>query len=83
MISPKHDDSMNSTFGNRPENDKATSTVHIHSSDASARGMVTGDQVRVFNDRGSLLLRAEVDGVVRQGVVSIPAVRWARGGGPS
>ena len=37
----------------------------------------TGDQVRVYNDRGSCLLRAEVDGVVRQGVVSTPSVRWA------
>jgi len=78
MISPKHDDSMNSTFGNRPENDAATATVHIEAADAAARGIATGDQVRVYNDRGSLLLRAQVDGVVRRGVVSIPSVRWAR-----
>jgi anaerobic selenocysteine-containing dehydrogenase len=77
LISPKHDDSMNSTFGNRPENDAATATVHIQSADAAARGIVTGDQVRVFNDRGSCLLRAEVDGVVQRGVVSVPSVRWA------
>ena len=69
---------MNSTFGNRPENDAATATLHIHSSDAAARGISTGDQVRVFNDRGSCLLRAEVDGVVRPGVVCGPAVRWAK-----
>jgi len=30
----------------------------------------------VFNDRGSLLLRADVDGVVQPGVVRVPAVRW-------
>jgi anaerobic selenocysteine-containing dehydrogenase len=77
MISPKHDDSMNSTFGNRPDNDAATATVYMESRDAAARGISTGDQVRVYNDRGSCLLRAEVDGVVRQGVVSIPSVRWA------
>ena len=77
LISPKHDDSMNSTFGNRPENDAATGSVHIQAADAAAREIVTGDQVRVFNDRGSCLLRAEVDGVVRQGVVSVPSVRWA------
>jgi anaerobic selenocysteine-containing dehydrogenase len=69
---------MNSTFGNRPENDAATATVHIEAADAAARGIATGDQVRVYNDRGSLLLRAQVDGVVRRGVVSIPSVRWAR-----
>ena len=78
MISPKHDDSMNSTFGNRPENDAATAALHIESSDAAARGISTGDQVRVYNDRGSCLLRAQVDGVVRQGVVCVPSVRWAR-----
>jgi len=48
------------------------------SPDAAARGISTGDQVRVYNDRGSCLLRAEVDGVVRAGVVAAPAVRWAR-----
>jgi len=78
MISPKHDDSMNSTFGNRPENDAATATLHMESADAVARGISTGDQVRVYNDRGACLLRAQVDGVVRQGVVCAPAVRWAR-----
>ena len=39
MISPKHDDSMNSTFGNRPDNDAATATVYMESRDAAARGI--------------------------------------------
>ena len=78
LISPKHDDSMNSTFGYRPENDAATATLHIDASDAAARGIGTGDPVRVYNDRGSCLLRAQVDGVVRPGVVCAPSVRWAR-----
>jgi len=78
MISPKHDDNMNSTFGDRPENDAATATVYMESADGTARGIVSGDQVRVYNDRGSCLLRAQVDGVVRRGVVCVPAVRWAR-----
>jgi anaerobic selenocysteine-containing dehydrogenase len=77
LISPKHDDSMNSTFGNRLDTDAATATVHIESADAAARGIATGDQVRVYNDRGSCLLRAHVNGVVRRGVVSVPSVRWA------
>ena len=78
LISPKHDDNMNSTFGDRPENDAATATLHIERSDAAARGIGTGDRVRVYNDRGSCLLRAQVDGVVRPGVVCAPSVRWAR-----
>ncbi len=78
LISAKHDDSMNSTFGNRPGNDLATAALHMDASDATPRGIATGDQVRVFNQRGSCLLRAEVDGAVRPGVVCAPSVRWAK-----
>jgi anaerobic selenocysteine-containing dehydrogenase len=78
LISPKFDDTTNSTFGNRPENDLATAVLHIDAADAAERDIASGDQVRVFNDRGSCLLRAEVDGVVRPGVVCAPSVRWAR-----
>ena len=78
LISPKHDDTMNSTFGNRPENDSATATLHIDTADAAARGISSGDQVRVYNERGSCLLRAQVDGAVRVGVVCVPSVRWAK-----
>ena len=78
LISPKHDDSMNSTFGNRAENDFATATLHMDAADAAARGISSGDQVRVYNDRGSCLLRAHVNGALRTGVVSAPSVRWAK-----
>ena len=77
LISAKHDDAMNSTFGNRPDNDAATATMHLDTADAAERGIVTGDQVRIYNDRGSCLLRATVDGIVRRGVVVVPSVRWA------
>ncbi|MBS1876316.1 MAG: molybdopterin-dependent oxidoreductase [Acidobacteria bacterium] len=78
MISSKNDDSMNSTFGHRASVDRQTSVLQMHSSDAAPRGIADGDPVRVFNERGSLLLKAEVNGGVRQGVVRAPAVRWAR-----
>jgi anaerobic selenocysteine-containing dehydrogenase len=76
LISSKNDDSMNSTFGNRPGVDADTALLHMSGPDAVARGIQTGDRVRVFNDRGSLLLRADVDGVVQPGVARAPAVRW-------
>ncbi len=76
LISSKNDDSMNSTFGHRTEVDQQTSVLHLHDSDARARGILSGDQVRVFNDRGSFVLTADVDGAVRPGVVRSPAVRW-------
>jgi anaerobic selenocysteine-containing dehydrogenase len=76
LISSKNDDSMNSTFGNRPQVDADTALLHLSHPDAQARGIQSGDRVRVFNDRGSLLLRADVDGVVQPGVARAPAVRW-------
>ena len=78
LVSPKNDDSMNSTFGYRPELDRQTATLHLHREDAAARGIETGDRVRVFNDRGSCLLVAEAGGDVRKGVASAPSTRWAR-----
>jgi anaerobic selenocysteine-containing dehydrogenase len=78
MITPKNDDSMNSTFGNRDTTDMQTSVVHVHERDAAPRGIATGDQVRIYNDRGSCLLRAVVDHSVARGVVSAPAVRWGK-----
>jgi anaerobic selenocysteine-containing dehydrogenase len=78
MVSSKNDDSMNSTFGNRDSVDKQTSVLHIATDDAEPRGIRTGDLVRAYNERGSLILKAEVDGVVGRGVVRAPAVRWAK-----
>ena len=78
MISSKNDDSMNSTFGARPTVDKQTSMLYLNSADAEARQVNDGDRVRVFNTRGSVLLRASVNGVVAPGVVRAPAVRWAK-----
>ncbi|MCX6622647.1 MAG: molybdopterin-dependent oxidoreductase, partial [Acidobacteria bacterium] len=76
LISSKNDDSTNSTFGFRPEVDEQTSVLHLHSGDAEARSIRDGDMVRIFNDRGSLVLRAAVNGTVRPGVVRAPSVRW-------
>jgi anaerobic selenocysteine-containing dehydrogenase len=78
LISPKNDDSMNSTFGHRNSVDLATATLHLSAADAGARGIRHGDQVRVYNDRGACLLRASVDGRVRPGVVCAPSSRWAK-----
>jgi anaerobic selenocysteine-containing dehydrogenase len=78
LISSKHDDSMNSTFGNRAGVDQETSILHLHPADAEPRSIRSGDRVRVFNDRGSLLLKAHVDGVVRPGVARAPSTRWLK-----
>ena len=78
LISSKNDDSMNSTFGNRRAVDQETSILQLHPSDAAPRGIETGDRVRVFNDRGSLLLHAEIGVKVRPGVARSPSTRWPK-----
>jgi anaerobic selenocysteine-containing dehydrogenase len=78
MISPKNDDSMNSTFGHRDRVDRQTATLHIASADAAQRQIAHADQVRVWNDRGSCVLAASVDESVPPGVVSAPSVRWGK-----
>ena len=78
LITPKNDDSMNSTFGNREALDRETGVLAIHAEDAKARGIANGDRVRVFNDRGSCVLLAEPNGAVRPGVVRSTSVRWPK-----
>ena len=78
LISPKNDDSMNSTFGGRPDTDQETSALEMHPNDAAPRGIATGDQVRLINGRGSCLLMARVDASVPPGVVCAPSTRWPK-----
>jgi anaerobic selenocysteine-containing dehydrogenase len=84
LISPKNDDSMNSTFGNRPDVDSQTALLTIHPEDAGPRGIADGDALRLFNGRGECLMRARVHPGIARGVISAPSVRWpslAPGGG--
>ncbi|MFA4835653.1 MAG: molybdopterin-dependent oxidoreductase [Dehalococcoidia bacterium] len=46
--------------------------VTMHTSDASARGIKDGDMVRVFNDRGQMIIPAFVTERIMPGVVEIP-----------
>ncbi len=78
MVSSKNDQSMNSTFGYRPDVDRETASVWLHPADATPRGIESGDRVRIFNDRGSLTLSALVTEGLRTGVVRVPAVRWGK-----
>ncbi|HVX65667.1 MAG TPA: molybdopterin-dependent oxidoreductase [Bryobacteraceae bacterium] len=78
LISPKADDGMNSTFGHRDAVDAAQSAATLHTRDAVARGIASGDRVRVFNARGSVTLVADVSDAVPEGVVRALSVRWAR-----
>jgi anaerobic selenocysteine-containing dehydrogenase len=70
----KADNYMNSTFANLPPHQRMESrtagVLEMHGIDATARAIVTGDEVEVFNGRGRIALKAVVNGHVGAGVVS-------------
>jgi len=70
----KSDNYLNSTFMNIPAHQKMESrtkgVLEMHEVDAGARGIATGDEVEVFNARGSVALRAVVNAQIAAGVVS-------------
>jgi anaerobic selenocysteine-containing dehydrogenase len=70
----KADNYMNSTFANIPVHQqmqaRTAGVLEMHGTDAAARGIATGDEVEVFNARGSVALRALVNTQVAGGVVS-------------
>jgi anaerobic selenocysteine-containing dehydrogenase len=69
---------MNSTFGNRTAVDVQTAILHMHAADAVRLGVQSTDLVRIYNQRGSCVLVAQVDSSVPTGVVSAPSVRWSK-----
>ena len=70
----KADNFMNSTFANLPQHQRmearTAGVLEMHGTDAAARAIVSGDEVEVSNGRGSLRLKALVNGHVGSGVVA-------------
>jgi anaerobic selenocysteine-containing dehydrogenase len=80
FISPPCRNFLNSSFANLPfalASEKEP-RLDIHPDDARARGIESGDRVRVFNDRGSYTLKAAVSERARPGVVVAPSVWWKK-----
>ncbi|HYR16120.1 MAG TPA: molybdopterin dinucleotide binding domain-containing protein, partial [Mycobacterium sp.] len=50
--------------------------IRMHPADAAARGLVNGDVVRVFNDRGACLAGVVVDDRLRHDVVQLATGAW-------
>ena len=80
FISPPARNFLNSSFANLPAflAEEKTPHLDIHPDDAASRGIASGDVVRVFNDRGSLLVTARVTDRARAGVVVAPSIWWRR-----
>jgi len=82
LLARKPDNHLNSTFSNVPsvrQMEPHLGMLEMHPTDARARGISHGDQVRAFNSRGEILLQAIVDGSVPPGVVAA-RLDWARFG---
>jgi anaerobic selenocysteine-containing dehydrogenase len=80
MISPPARNFLNSTFVNVKSLRDVDGEPHIeiHPQDAAARGITDGDRVRVYNDRGELLLKARVTDRARTGVVVALSIWWKK-----
>ncbi len=55
---------------------KGREPIRIHPDDAKKRGIVDGNIVRIFNDRGATLAGAIVSEKIRPGVVALPTGAW-------
>jgi anaerobic selenocysteine-containing dehydrogenase len=80
MISPPARNFLNSSFVNVQSlrASEGEPWLDIHPDDAAPRGVIAGNYVRVFNDRGSLELRARVTDRARRGVVVGLSVWWKK-----
>ena len=74
MLPRKGDNYMNTTFANLPNHRKMESrtegVLEMRAADAAARGISTGDAVRVWNDRGQIQLTARISESIPAGTVA-------------
>jgi anaerobic selenocysteine-containing dehydrogenase len=80
FLSPPARNFLNSTFANLPGMvaSEGRPWLDIHPADATERGIVEGDDVRVRNDRGAVRLTARVTDRTRRGVVVAPSIWWRK-----
>ena len=71
---------LNSLFANVPGQMKRSGppVIRIHPEDARGRGLETGHEARLFNDRGAFVALVEVTDRVRRGVVASTKGQWPR-----
>ena len=67
---------MDCAGASRESKIKGREPIALHPEDAAARGIVEGDIVRVFNDRGETLAGATLSDAVRPGVVRLATGAW-------
>ena len=80
MISPPARNFLNSSFVNVKSlrDIEGEPLLEMHADDAAARGIATGDTVRIFNDRGSYRCTVRINQRARPGVVNGLGVWWRK-----
>ena len=80
FISPPARNFLNSSFANLPAfvEEEGTPKLDLHPADAAARGIGSGDRVRIYNDRGSFTATARVGAKARRGVAVAPSIWWQK-----
>ena len=80
MISPPARNFLNSSFVNVTSlrDIEGEPLLEIHAADAQPRGIVSGQTVRVFNDRGSYVCKATLSPRARPGVVNGLGIWWRK-----
>jgi anaerobic selenocysteine-containing dehydrogenase len=80
FLSPPARNFLNSSFANLPRflAEEKTPRLELHPDDAAPRGIRTGDEVRIRNDRGSFVATARVTDRARPGVVVAPSIWWRK-----
>ncbi|MCY6379913.1 molybdopterin-containing oxidoreductase family protein [Hoeflea prorocentri] len=77
LISPSSDKRTNATFGGCAESD-GMEVVEIHPDNAAERGLTSGDQATVSNERGKVTLKVVVSDAVLPGVLYSPKGTWLK-----
>jgi anaerobic selenocysteine-containing dehydrogenase len=75
LISPASDKRISSTLGDLKASRQAPPLL-MHPSDAAQRELTQGNQVRVWNELGEVILRLTVTDAVRPGVVASEKGAW-------
>jgi anaerobic selenocysteine-containing dehydrogenase len=80
LIAPAARFFLNSTFAADPwhRHKVGPIQVHLHPEDAAARGLASGDPIRVWNDRGEFIAEAVVDDAARPGVAFSFKSQWPK-----
>ena len=80
FISPPARNFLNSSFANLAFalKEAGEPCLDIHPADAAPRRIGDGDQVRIYNGRGSFVVKARVSDRARTGVVAAPSVWWKK-----